>query len=121
MGDFWGVERIFPNEDVHKGISVLLVNTLKGQEILNKMNKYLRLVEVDKDYVIEANAQLNHPAHLHPKRDLFFELLGVDSFDEIINKCIPKPSIIRRLVSKILPLKWKKFIKKIIKEGMILK
>lgn len=114
MADFWGVEQLF-EEDVHKGVSVILVNTVKGQNILNELNKTMDLREVDLEYVIKSNAQLNRPAASHPKRELFFELIDDVGFAAAVDTCIPKPPLIKRVASKILPQKVKNVIKKIMR------
>lgn len=43
MADFWGVEKLYPEDDVHKGISVILVNTPKGQEVLKELTETMSL------------------------------------------------------------------------------
>lgn len=114
MADFWGVEKLFPEEDVHKGVSVILVNTPKGQEILKELTKTMSLMEVDIDYVIASNAQLNHPANKHPKYEEFFKQINNVPFNIAVDKCIPKPALVKRVASRILPQEVKKLIKKII-------
>lgn len=115
MADFWGVEKLYPNENVHKGVSVLLANTAKGQLLVQKMHKQMKLDKVDINYVIESNAQLNRPAKMHPKRDKFYQLLKTKPFDEAIDLCIPRPSLVRRIASKILPQGIKEVIVKILR------
>ena len=112
MADFWGVEKLFSEEQVHKGVSVLLVNTRKGQEIVDELTK--RMERVEKEFVVQNNRQLNMPAAHHPKRNEFFKLLEIEGFDDAIDKCIPKPLLIRRILSKIVPNKVKILIKKIV-------
>lgn len=113
MADFWGVEELFPNENVHKGVSVFLANTKKGQSLVYNMSKLMKIKEVDKEFVIKSNAQLNRPAKLHPKREQFFKILDKRNFDQAVNECIPQPTIVRRIASRILPKKIKNLIKKI--------
>ncbi len=115
MADFWGVEKLYPNENVHKGVSVLLANTAKGQLLVQKMHKQMKLDKVDINYVIESNAQLNRPAKMHPKRDKFYQLLKTKPFDEVVDLCIPRPSLVRRIASKILPQGIKEVIVKILR------
>ncbi|HHU18284.1 MAG TPA: 4Fe-4S dicluster domain-containing protein [Clostridiales bacterium] len=114
MADFWGVEKLFPEKDVHKGISALIVNSVKGNKLLSDLNQIMELNEVDFDYVIQSNAQLNRPAKINPKREQFFDLLNENRFDLAVDRCIPRPSIIRRIASKVLPTSTKDFIKKLV-------
>jgi coenzyme F420-reducing hydrogenase beta subunit len=115
MADFWGVEKLYPNENVHKGVSVLLANTAKGQLLVQKMHKQMKLDKVDINYVIESNAQLNRPAKMHPKRDKFYRLIKTKRFDEAVDLCIPRPSLVRRVASKILPQGIKNVIVKLLR------
>ncbi len=114
MADFWGVENLFPNEDVHRGVSVLLVNTQKGKQLVEEIGKEMRLEKVDLNYVISSNGQLNHPAKLHSKREIFFELMATKRFDKAVGQCIPKPSYVRRLASRLLSPRSKEMIRKVI-------
>lgn len=115
MADFWGVKKLYPDENVHKGVSVFLTNTLKGQSLVESMSDLMKIKEVDKGYIIESNAQLKYPAKLHPKREQFYELLKTTRFDMAVNRCIPKPSLAKRIASKMLTRKSKDLIKKIIR------
>lgn len=116
MADFWGVEKIFPEEQLHKGVSVFLVNTKKGHELVDKLAKTMRIEPVEKEFVIRSIGQLNKAATLHPKRELFFRVLETQDFDKAIEQSIPnpKPSLIKRILSKIFPNKVKVLIRKII-------
>lgn len=115
MADFWGVEGLYPNENVHKGVSIILTNTIKGKLLIEDLKKEMKIVEVNKEYVINNNGQLNHSAKLHPKRELFYELLKTKTFDEAIRKCKLKPSFLRRSISNLIPKKMKKVLKRLIK------
>jgi len=114
MADFWGVEKLFLEEDVHKGVSVILVNTPKGQEVLKGLKETMDLKEVDLNFVIKSNGQLNHPAKKHIRYEDFFKNINSDRFDVAVDKCIPKPPLIKRIASRLLPNEVKKIIKKII-------
>ncbi len=114
LADFWGVRKLFPEKDVHKGISVLIVNSFKGNKLLKDLNQIMELNEVDLNYVIQSNAQLNRPAEINPKREQFFDLLNKSRFDLAVDYCIPKPTIIRRIASKVLPPSIKGFIIKLV-------
>ena len=117
MADFWGVERLFPEMDVHRGVSVLVVNSNKGEKLLKKIENIMILREVEYNYVIQCNIQLKEPVKLHPMRELFFETIDKNRFDLAVNNCIPQPFIIKRIMSRLLPPSIKKIIKKILFRG----
>lgn len=90
LADFWGLERVDKEEQVHKGVSALLINTPKGEFLLDDLSRYMRLVEVDSAIIVEGNSQLQHPVRLHPFRQRFFQQLNsTDDFRKAVSACIP--------------------------------
>ena len=58
IGDYWGWEKIskeFNNDN--KGCSLLLINTIKGQNLLNKISNNLFLIKSDKEKSIQPNLE----------------------------------------------------------------
>ncbi|NLL63296.1 MAG: 4Fe-4S dicluster domain-containing protein [Ruminococcaceae bacterium] len=39
IGDFWGIENVFPEMDDNKGVSAVLINTTKGLEMFRSLKK----------------------------------------------------------------------------------
>ena len=89
LGDFWGIKALeISDEETEKGTSVLLVNTEKGMELLNKarmLNKiFLEKISIE-------NAYVNNSPSLHnfarPKeREDFFDVYKNESIKGIIKK-----------------------------------
>ncbi len=54
MGDCWGIEKNLPSMDDNKGVSLALVNSSKGSDLLNMASKnlYMKQIEI-KDYIQE--------------------------------------------------------------------
>ena len=114
MADFWGVDELFPKIDVHKGCSVLISNTEKGQEWMDRLEESMTLEKVELSDVIKRNSQLREPAKKHHKREVFFSNLGKQDFESVVNLCIPKERItIRKIVVKFVPYKMKRIIKRL--------
>lgn len=67
IGDFWG----WPYEEMNdkKGISLILVNSSKGETLLNNAADLLQLKEVSIDQTLQP--QLKHPAERPKEVDLF--------------------------------------------------
>lgn len=63
IGDFWGVEKVFPDMDDNKGISLVLVNSGKGRafwdEFINKVQVEIRSVNIEK--CLQRNLQIPTP------------------------------------------------------------
>lgn len=69
LGDSWGSE--LPMDEQKKGVSLILCQTEKGAELLNKANLHLEDVDVEK--AIKNNHQLYEPSHAPKTRDSFFD------------------------------------------------
>ena len=73
LGDSWGSQ--LPKEQRKKGISLALVNSEKGKELLDMTN--LHLEEVDIQRAISANTQLKAPSRKPVEREEFARKLGL--------------------------------------------
>lgn len=114
MADFWGVEKLFPEVEVHRGCSVILANTKKGQEWVAKLEEFMKMEEVKLSDVIKRNSQLREPAKRHTKRDVFFSNFGEHDFETVVNLCVPKETIpFKKDVVKFIPYKVRKIIKQL--------
>lgn len=85
FGDFWGIQGC-QSEEYEKGISVILVNSKKGEKLLqgieNRMHLELRKI----DEVFAGNPYFIGQATAHNNRKLFFEKLQSKPFSQAV-KC----------------------------------
>ena len=70
IGDYWGVERHYPQLDDDKGISLVMVNTPKGLEAMEEIKKNCTVIPVDKEKCMQPN--LEAPTQDYGGRDLFW-------------------------------------------------
>jgi len=100
IGDFWGNEK-------HKnknGLSVILINTSKGNDFLNKIDS-IQLFEEDIEKAIKGNSQLVSPT---------FKSDNVNKFREYYNKNYNFHQSIKKIIGKnYLTIKFKGKLKKI--------
>ena len=114
IGDFWGIEKVKPNLDYTKGVSLLIVNSEKGKKILNIFKDTTSIFEkIDIDIAAEYNHFSNVPAHKN--RNKFFKgvengFINSDNSIDVMNK-YTKVSIVRKVLRKS-----KSMIKKVLKE-----
>lgn len=74
LGDLWGKwGHLITNEDRRYGVSVLLVNSLKGQTILADIKNY-SITPIDVEQVAHFNSALRSSTKVHPRRKEFFSL-----------------------------------------------
>ena len=53
LGDFWGIEKLVPEIDDNRGVSIVLINTPKGEEIIKALE--LSFIEVEYELAIKGN------------------------------------------------------------------
>lgn len=100
LGDYWGVERFHENISIEEGVSVLLINTPKGLDLLGKLEEDLYLVKSKLEYAKFENNQLSQPTALSEKREKIFELWR-DKGSEYIDRKYYRENIISIFKSKI--------------------
>lgn len=85
IGDFWGYEKIVPemNED-NKGISLVLCNTTKGQEILREAAVDLIFKKVPLEKCLQPNLQ--QPSEGNSRKNEFAFDYEHKGFDYVIKK-----------------------------------
>ena len=84
LGDSWGSDL---KEEEPKGISLVLCQTDKGKELLERAK--VDLLDVNVSIAMENNHQLRHPSIAPTQRELFFKMLEQKGFDKAIAKCYP--------------------------------
>lgn len=73
VGDFWGYRgNAIKNHD--KGVSLVLINTIKGKEIYDKIRKCIIQEKRPLQEVVESNAQLRYPFHRTIRERIFKHL-----------------------------------------------
>lgn len=99
IGDFWGIKGQ-SQEDMFKGISVMLLNTERGKELFNSVKEKLVYERHTLPEVIEGNpALINSPVRTK-KQDKFFKLLERYSFSYAVNRCI-NDNLIKKVLGKV--------------------
>lgn len=98
IGDSWG--SVLSESEQKKGISLVLCQTEKGNELLEKSN--LHLEEVDVDRAILFNRQLVEPSEIPKMRRKFLEGLEKGKkFNYLVYRACPKKSL-KQLIKRIL-------------------
>lgn len=89
IGDFWGIGEEIPfNYEIEEGVSLILVNTGKGYELIQKMKSQIFIEERTIEEAQKGNAQLNYPSHKNPNTQIFRELYEKYGFEEAIEKSL---------------------------------
>ena len=84
IGDFWGIEKANPEFDDNKGVSLILLNTLKGEMIFNEVKDGLEyFISNTKDCMQE---QLKQPPKTNVKRRAFWRTYNARGFIYVAKK-----------------------------------
>ncbi|MFI3264060.1 MAG: Coenzyme F420 hydrogenase/dehydrogenase, beta subunit C-terminal domain [Rikenellaceae bacterium] len=81
LGDFWGIERVAPKFNDNKGVNLLIVNTPKGVETIQKIK--LNTIEVDYPTAIQWNPSANNSTPTPVSREKFFTAIDTDMIGEL--------------------------------------
>ncbi len=85
IGDFWGIENVFPKMDDDKGISAVIINSAKGKEIFQKIKEKMEYQETTFEDILEANPCLIGSVEYTKSREKFFELARDNTIEIVIN------------------------------------
>ena len=80
IADFWGYENIIPEIADNKGLSVMLLNTSKGNELFNAIKHNMIVFPAKIEHCKQPN--LSKPTQIHPQRmefELYYKNNGFES------------------------------------------
>lgn len=103
LGDFWGLKKSIsqPNRN-SSGISVVLVNTEKGQDFLKEVIPGLRIEERPLDEAVAGNPQLQYPSKKHYASRFFKRLYPVLGFRNVARICLIREKLFYAYILPIL-------------------
>ena len=112
LGDYWGIQKAHPelvqNNDesfkLESGVSAILVNSEKGNELLECYGNELRLIASTPEKIINGNTQLQRPLPKGFLRNITYRLYCKGSYRRVesLFKVVSVPHIIKSKISKVL-------------------
>ena len=112
MADFWGIEKVCPQMDDNKGTSLVLVNTDKGQALIDEIDKEIKKCVVDKEQALKYNSAATSSVPINAKRELFMQDLQRCSIEDVLKKYCKK-----RKIQRVITLA-KRYIKKLLSKRL---
>lgn len=89
IGDFWGLGREKEFKGSKKdGISVILINSQKGEEVIDKCKDLMFLEERDINEAINGNYNLRKPSIKNKNRELFLSTYLTKGYQKAIEKSL---------------------------------
>lgn len=84
IGDYWGVKKYHADLDARDGVSIVIVNTQKGRDILIKNDENLKIIKTELSWAMEKNTNLSHPTVIPKERDKFSLVVNQKGYAEYI-------------------------------------
>ncbi len=115
LGDYWGIEKVHPEFFDDKGVSVVILNTQKANDVFNVLNDKITSIRSDYDKALKRNRNLAFPSKRHTQRDTIYANIKEISPKEIFDVRLKLGLKIKARIKNMIPYKLKVKIKKIIK------
>lgn len=90
IADYWGVNKQFPEFDDDKGVTLVLINTAKGQQLFDDVKADTTFISTDFAKGAQYNLAVSKSLGLHPKRQYFFDNLDHKTLKELEQEILPQ-------------------------------
>lgn len=97
IGDFWGLNKnskIYDDES--KGISLVMINTQKGKDIINEIKEYTDFEERDIEEALNGNKQLRKPSIMTKQFLIYRKKYPLIGFEKTMKKMQSFRDVIRK-------------------------
>lgn len=75
IGDFWGIESTLPEIDDDKGVSAIVINSVKGKDIFEELKENIKYEKVSLEDISNGNPMLVSSTGYTKNKDNFFKLM----------------------------------------------
>ena len=101
IGDYWGVKEVDQELDDDKGLSIVMLNSIKGQKVFSRLEG-LRSKKISLENAKRLNGGFSEHTISHPKRGKFFKLINDKGYrvDWAVEKCL-KRTIVDKIIDKL--------------------
>lgn len=111
LGDYWGIKHFHPEFDNSNGVSLVLVNTEKGYQYLNKAK--LSLTQSMLSNAMVGNGILNGPSTKARCREHFYKDVNINGYKHAIKDNIKNYPMIYNIILTHMPRKLIKILSRI--------
>jgi hypothetical protein len=84
IADYWGIQNVLPEFDDDKGVSLVMINSIKGKNVYDM----LQLDDIETDYgaALARNATIEKSVLLPKGRAIFFQRLNYEKIIPLVRK-----------------------------------
>lgn len=97
VADFWGIENIDKNLDQNKGTSMVLINSMKGKNIFDRIKENIFYKEIKSSKIFEGNMCIDTSPERTTNRDNVFENIDNYSYEELNKRFFPNAGFIEKV------------------------
>ena len=109
LADYWGVENVHLQFSDDKGTSLVVLNSKKGKDVFNEINKNFIYEQTDLDKAIKYNSCMVKSVNVNKNREDFFKRLDKCDVEKLAKKYTQK-SKIKSFINRL-----KNYVKRMIK------
>lgn len=102
IADFWGIQRFVPQIDTRQGVSLILVNTEKGERILQQLLPQITIYPSRIEDAAVENGNLTHQTLKHSLRDKIYTELDRRSFSDLAKHEFREPKLALKFIKYII-------------------
>lgn len=100
IGDFWGIQKYYPEFDDDKGIGLILINSEKGKFAYDISG--IHHIETTYEQGLFGNPCLEHSSVQPNDRKIFWQKFPINKFESVHQLCKKRtPSFAKRVLKKI--------------------
>ena len=116
LADYWGLdEKLALPVERDKGVSMVLVNSARGQQVFDALSGRFGQVERPLAEAVAGNPRLASPLKANPRRAAFFSAFSALPFAEVERRFLALPSLPYRAAARVLTPAMKEKLRKILK------
>lgn len=109
IGDFWGIEKRYPQFPADEGVSLILINTVAGTKLFSEVSEQFELVVSSLEDAVRCNPSvLNSTPRLDKNYYVGLNDLTVNDYFSNLRPEVKAKSVIKNLI----PYRLKRFLKK---------
>lgn len=113
LGDYWGIEKAHIDFVDPRGVSVVLVNSKKGEWLFDLIKDKIFYVKSDWESAALLNPELKRPAIKPEVRDRFYTVFREENNNEFFSKTLKPGFRLKKRINNIIPFKLRTIIKRI--------
>lgn len=100
LADFWGVQEINPKINDDKGLSLVIINSEKGEKLFKSIRNELIYEKINLNEALKYNPSMTNSVKMNNKREVFLKNVNEKNFEKLVNK-YTRDTLINRIKGKI--------------------